>query len=105
MTMYSGETIQVRHRAVGYDGETLTGANIAATVTIWDTDGTTVLLDEQPMTYSATMVFDDGNVGGWYYLWPSPANAPGAYLARITATGAGINAWEFKTIRLRKTKP
>lgn len=103
MTLYAGEMIQVRHQARGYDGETLTNTNVGVTITIWGLDGVTVLVNEVAMTYSPSLVFEDGGLGGWYYLWDTPTE-PGAYLARCTVTGAGMEAWEFKTIRLRRTK-
>lgn len=102
MTLYAGETIQVRHRGEDYEGNALTSVEVDASITIWDLDDT-VLVNEAQMTYDGTLVFDDGNVGGWYYLWTSPTIA-GAYLARMTITGTNIDAWEYKTIRLRRDK-
>ena len=103
MTLYGGETIQIRHHAKGYDGEELDGDSADVTITIWDLDGTTVLVDEAAMEYSPALVFDDETVGGWAYLWATPTE-PGAYLARCTISGAGLDAWEYKTIRLRRSK-
>ena len=108
MTLYAGETAEVRHRALGYRKEPLTGDDIDVTVTIWDLDGTP-LVDEAPMIYDATLVFDDESVGGWFYVWATPDGEPGAYKARCSASGATalgepVEAVEFQTIRLRRDK-
>ena len=101
MTLYAGETVQVRHQAFDYDEGRLTDADIDVAITIWDIDGTTVLVDA-PMAYDPSIKFEDGSEGGWFYVWATPAVA-GAYRARCTATGDGISAWENKSIRLRQS--
>lgn len=103
MTLYAGETIQVRHHVSNYDDGELGEGDVDVLLQIWDLDGITVLV-EAPMEYSPDLVFEDGTVGGWRYLWATPADAPGAYRAKCTVTGTGMNAWEYKTIRLRKSK-
>jgi hypothetical protein len=102
MTNYAGETYQVRHYALGYQKEDLTDDEVTVVITIWDLDDT-VLVDDEAMQYDATLVFEDDHVGGWFYIWESPTVA-GAYLARFTATGSDIDAVEFKTLRLRRSK-
>jgi hypothetical protein len=103
VTLYGGETVQIRHRVKGYDGETLNDSDVVVTITIFDLDGVTVLVDNAPMDYTPSITFDDGSVGGWVYLWDTPAE-PGAYLARCNVAGTGLDAWEYKTIRLRRSK-
>lgn len=109
MTRYAGETPQVRHWVKGYDGQQLTNVDVAVTITIWNREKTAILVNEAPMTWSATLESEPDEagitqVGGWYYAWASPPGAPGSYLARCTATGGGTPAWEYKTIRLRADK-
>lgn len=104
MAQYAGETYQVRHFAKDYNKQPLEGTGLTATITIWGLDGTTVLVNEAPMIWSSTIVSAaDGQEGGWFYVWDSPP-VSGAYQARCTLMGAGVEAWEYKTIRLRRDR-
>jgi hypothetical protein len=109
MTLYAGETAQVRHGALAYDAKTrLTSDDVDVTITIWDIDNTTELVSEEPMVYDADLDIElEGEAvagtGGWTYLFETP-DEPGAYRARVTVTGLGIEAFEFKTIRTRTPK-
>ncbi len=104
MTLYAGEKPEICHWAQDYQGAQLTDVGFTVTVTIWDLDGETVLIDEEPMEYDETLTSTDATpqVGGWFYVWASPAGAPGAYRARCTVVE--MQAWEYKTIRLRRDK-
>jgi hypothetical protein len=105
VTLYAGETVQVRHAAFGFDKQRLSPDDgVVATITVWALDGETVLVDEAAMSYDAGLKFDDGGTGGWLYHWDTP-EVPGAYEARCRVAGAGgIDAWEFKTIRVRRNR-
>ena len=96
MALYAGETVRIRLEATDYDGTTpLTDADVDAFVTIWDRDGSTVLVDAA-MTWAP----DDPEGPAWHHDWDTPATA-GSYRAKL-AVGAGTRtSWEFKTIRLR----
>lgn len=104
MTVYAGEKPYICHWAKHpLTKEQLTGGDVAVVITIWDVDNT-VLIDDAVMVYDAELTSDETipQVGGWYYVWESPPGAPGAYQARITVVE--FQAWEYKTIRLRRDK-
>lgn len=105
MALYATETVMIATQARDYfSAEVLDSGDVSATITIWDIDGETKLVDEEAMTYDATLedtTWDDP--GAFFYIWESEDTA-GAYPAKIVMTGTNISAFEYKTVRLRAKK-
>lgn len=95
----------IRYSVDGYNRLPLTQADVASVVlTLWDRDGVTKLVDQEPMLYDASLTFADGTVRpGWYYVWTTPTTA-GSYTGRVTVTGVQINHDHFLTVRTRQPR-
>ncbi len=104
MTLYAGRSAAVVVATFDpHDGRRLDDTDgVMVTLTIFDTDKATLLVAEEEMTYSATVVAPDEIAGGWFYDWVTPVGAPGAYKARVRVTGAGFSSERFADIRPRK---
>lgn len=106
MTKYAGEVLQVRSaiQKLNRSGP-FTDVDGLATITIFDIDGVTPLVDDEPMTWDPDDVDEtdsSADPGAWLYDWTS-VDVPGAYAVRVKATGSDSSeSWEYKVIRTRK---
>lgn len=99
MTVYAGETVQIRVAATDFDASTpLDGGDISVFVTIYDSVPEEVL-PEVEMGYD----LDDE---AFLYAWDTAGLAPGSYRARIEALGQQATpqsvSLEYKRIRLAR---
>jgi hypothetical protein len=99
LTLYAGETTQIRISAIDFDQLTaLTDADVTSVfVTIFNSDGDEVLAE--------TEIDYDVGEGAWIYNWDTTGRDPGGYRAKIEAYGTGATppySLEFKRIRLNR---
>lgn len=97
---FAGETVRVRSKITGYDGEPITDADgVTVTLDVWDTNKVH-LFGPVTMAWESVRKY-------WFYDWPTvtadatPVALPvGTYRSRVTAEGGGKDAWQFGRIKL-----
>lgn len=99
MTTYTGTGAQVFMSAEGFNDEPLEPEDVNdVTVTIYDTDKITKLVNEATMQWSEDEL-------GWIYLWDPDDQPPGSYEAEVTINfPSGPPAVGFTRVRLKKRR-
>jgi hypothetical protein len=99
MTIYAGETVQIKVEATDFDAlTTLDNSDITVNISIYNTALEEVLA-ETAMTY-------DVEDAAFLYAWDTTGLAAGGYRARIEALGQAATpqsvSLEYKRIRLNR---
>lgn len=99
MTIYAGETVQIKVNATDFDAETaLSDADITVYVSIYN-----AALEE--ILAATSMTYDVGEAA-FVYAWSTAELEPGTYRARLEALGQQATpqsvSLEFKRIRLNR---
>lgn len=97
MTIYAGETVQIKVTARDFDQLTVLSDDnlISVNITIFDVEGEETLA-QTAMTY-------DEDEAGWVYNWATTSVDAGTYRAKIEATGVSSEySLEFQRIRLNR---
>lgn len=109
MTNFAGEEFVVEHIAFGPDDVPLTDVDIpSVTLTIFDLDAVTKLVDEETMTWAPDVEWSarvhnvaQTGTGLWRYVWDSDGLPAGTYKGRATVHGVGGGKnWEELRLRL-----
>lgn len=99
MTIYAGETIQIKVEATDFDAlTTLDNTDITVNISIYNAALVEVLAETQ-------MTYDAGELA-FMYSWDTTGLAAGGYRARIEALGQAATpqsvSLEYKRIRLNR---